>query len=167
MSPITGVSYFVASGLQKQKGWDGMIAYSPIPQWQIMITGYDGTVKNEVGLPVNNTYSSLYSFFTRYDFTDGALKGFSLGGGASKTDGNIFTSLAGYTFPPGVTPGPITLESVWNATIFFSYRLNKNWTFRVNVENVLDKEFAMGAQTPIFVDPSPPRTFQFSTSYRF
>jgi iron complex outermembrane receptor protein len=166
-SPVTGLPYFVATGLQKQKGWDGTIAYSPIPQWQIMLTGYKGTVKDQAGAPVNNTYTSLYSFFTRYDFTSGALKGFSVGGGGSKTGGNIFTSLGGYNFPTGVTPGPITLESVWNATLFFSYKYNQHWTFRLNVENVLDKAFAMGAQTPIFVDPSPPRTFQFSTSYRF
>ena len=131
------------------------------------MTGYSGTVKDQNGATVNNTYKNLYSFFTRYDFTSGSLKGVSVGGGASKTGGSIFTSLGGYTFPTGVTPGPITLESVWNANLFISYKYNKHWTFRLNVENVLDKAFALGAQTPIFVDPSPPRTFQFSTSYKF
>ena len=167
LSPVTGIQYFIASGLQVQKGWDGTLAYAPIPQWQILVTGYSGTVKDQNGATVNNTYKNLYSFVTRYDFTSGSLKGVSVGGGASKTGGSIFTSLGGYTFPTGVTPGPITLESVWNANLFISYKYNKHWTFRLNVENVLDKAFALGAQTPIFVDPSPPRTFQFSTSYKF
>lgn len=167
LSPVTGIQYFIASGLQVQKGWDGTIAYAPIPQWQIMATAYRGTVKDQNGATVNNTYKSLYSFFTRYDFTDGSLKGVSVGGGASKTGGNIFTSLGGYIFPTGVTPGPITLEAVWNANLFVSYKYDKHWTFRLNVENVFDKAFALGAQTPIFVDPSPPRTFQVSTSYKF
>lgn len=167
LSPITGQSFFVASGIQKQKGVDGTIAFSPVPEWQLMVTGYKGTVKDQTGATVNNTYSSLYSFFTRYDFTTGSMKGVAIGGGASKTGGNIFTALGGYTFPTGEAPHPITLESVWNATMFVSYKYDKNWTFRLNVENVLDKAFALGAQTPLFVDPSPPRTFQLSTSYKF
>jgi len=167
LSPITGISHFVASGLQKQKGWDGTLAYAPTPEWQILLTGYRGTVKDQNGATVNNTYSSLYSFFTRYEFRDGPLNKFSVGGGASKTGGNIFTALGGYTFPTGVTPRPITLEAVWNANFFLGYEYDKHWTFRLNVKNVLDKAFALGAQTLTFVDPSPPRTFQISTSYKF
>lgn len=166
-SPVTGQNYFSPVGKQTQKGWDATIAYAPIPQWQVLVSLYDGTVKDQNGAILNNTYTDLVSFFTRYDFTQGTLKGFSIGGGASRTGGNIFTALGTYTFPTGVTPGPITLEAVWNANMFVSYRYNKNWTFRLGVENVLDKAFAVGAQTPLIVDPSPPRTFQLSSSYRF
>jgi outer membrane receptor protein involved in Fe transport len=56
---------------------------------------------------------------------------------------------------------------VWNATLFVSYKYGKHWTFRVNVSNLLDKTFALGAQTPLLVDASPPRTFQFTTTYKF
>lgn len=167
VSPITGTSHFIASGLQKQKGWDGTIAYSPIPEWQILVSGYRGTVKDERGAKGNNTYTSLYSFFTRYDFSSGSMKGVSFGGGAAKTGGNYFVAQGNITYPVGVTPHPITLEAVWNATAFVSYRYNRNWSFRLNVENVLDKAFALGAQSPLFVDPSPPRTFKLSTSYKF
>ena len=52
-------------------------------------------------------------------------------------------------------------------TAFASYKLNRNWTVRLNIENLLDKAFALGAQTPIYVDPSPPRTFQLSAVYTF
>lgn len=167
ISAVTGQNYFIASGLQKQKGWDGTIAYAPIPEWQIMVTGYKGTVKDQTGATVNNTYSSLYSFFTRYDFRDGGLKGVGIGGGASKTGGNIFTALGGYTFPVGEAPHPVTLESVWNATMFVSYKYDKHWTFRLNIDNVLDKTFAMGAQTLLFVDASTPRSFKVSSTYKF
>ena len=167
ISPITGTAFFVASGLQKQKGWDGTVAYSPVPEWQILVSAYKGTVKDQAGAKVNNTYDSLYSFFTRYDFPSGSLKGLSFGGGASKTGGNYFATQANITYPVGEAPHPITLEAVWNATAFVGYRYDRNWTFRLNVENVLDKAFAMGAQSPLFVDASPPRTFKLSTSYRF
>jgi iron complex outermembrane recepter protein len=167
LSPVTGQAYFIASGLQKQKGWDGTIAWSPIPEWQIMVTGYKGTVKDQTGATVNNTYNSLYSFFTRYDFAKGSLKGFAIGGGASKTGGNIFTALGGYTQPVGSLQTSVTLESVWNASLFASYKYGPHWTFRLNVSNLLDKEFALGAQSVFAVDASPPRTFQLSATYKF
>jgi hypothetical protein len=37
----------------------------------------------------------------------------------------------------------------------------------MNIENLLDKTFALGAQTPIYVDAAAPRTFQFSAVYKF
>lgn len=167
LSPITGQPFFTAAGLQTQKGWDATIALAPTENWQVIATAYDGDVNDQNGNQLNNTYTSLYSFFTRYDFKDGGLAGFSIGGGGSKTGGNYFTTPGAYTFPTGVTPGPITLESVWNMNLFASYKYGKNWTFRLNIENILDKTFALGAQSPTFVDMSPPRTFQFSTSYKF
>ena len=167
ISPISNLPYFIAAGSQTQKGWDATLSYAPTANWQIIATAYDGTVDDQNGKQLNNTYTSLYSFFTRYQFTDGSLKGLSIGGGASKTGGNYFTTPGSYVFPVGVTPGPITLESVWNANLFASYQYNKHWTFRLNIENVLDKTFALGAQTPLYVDMSPPRNFQFSTSYKF
>ena len=169
ISPVTGIGFFAATGLQTQKGWDATFSLAPSANWQIIATAYKGTVKDQNGVKVNNTYDNLYSFFTRYNFAEGSLKGFSIGGGASKTGGNYFsTQPAGsYVYPTGVTPAPIVLESVWNANMFVSYQYSKKWTFRLNIENVLDKAFALGAQTPLFADLSPPRTFQFSTSYKF
>ena len=167
LSPVTGLQYFIASGLQTQKGWDATVTFSPVPQWQLLVNAYQGTVKDQTGADINNTYGNLFSFFTRYDLDKDGFKGWSIGGGASKTGKNIFTSLGGYTFPTGVAPHPITLEAAWNASMFVSYKYDKHWTFRMNIENLLDKAFALGAQTPIFVDPSPPRNFQFSANYKF
>jgi outer membrane receptor protein involved in Fe transport len=167
ISPITGIQYFIASGLQTQKGWDATVSWAPIPEWQILATAYNGTVKDQTGADLNNTYGNMVTFFTRYDFNKDVLKGWAIGGGASRTGKNVFTSLGGYTFPTGVAPHPITLEAAWNASMFVSYRYDKHWTFRLNVENLLDKAFALGAQTPIFVDPSPPRNYQFSANYKF
>ncbi|HRE06227.1 MAG TPA: TonB-dependent receptor, partial [Opitutaceae bacterium] len=64
-SPVTGQPFFTATGTQTQKGWDATISYAPIPNWQIIATAYDGTVKDQNGAKINNTYDNLYSFFTR------------------------------------------------------------------------------------------------------
>lgn len=167
LSPITGLQYFTAAGSQTQKGWDATAAFAITPNWQVMATAYDGTVKDQNGALLNNTYKSQYSFFTRYDFKEGALAGFSIGGGGSKTGGNYFTTPGSYTFPTGETPHPITLEDIWNTSLFVTYKYGKNWTFRLNVTNLTDDVYALGAQTVLLVDMAPPRTFQFSTSYKF
>lgn len=167
ISPVTGLNYFTATGLQNQKGWDATVALAVTPNWQIMATAYDGDVNDQNGAQINNTYKSMYSFYTRYDFKGGALDGFAIGGGSSRTGGNYFTTPGSYTFPTGETPHSITLKPEWNTNLFVSYRYGKHWTFRVNVENLLDKTFALGAQTALLVDVSPPRTFQFSSSYKF
>ncbi|MBL9214047.1 MAG: TonB-dependent receptor plug domain-containing protein [Opitutaceae bacterium] len=167
LSPVTGVAWFLPTGIQTQKGWDATVAFAPIPQWQILVTAYDGTVKDQNGVKLNNTYENLYSFFTRYDFTGGSLRGVSIGGGASKTGGNFFGPVGSYIKEDGTAPASIVLESVWNASMFISYKYDKHWTFRLNIENLLDKAFVMGAQSPLFADPSPPRTFQLSSTYRF
>ncbi|MBL9216606.1 MAG: TonB-dependent receptor plug domain-containing protein [Opitutaceae bacterium] len=168
ISPITNASYSTAEGLQRQKGVDGTLSWAINPDWQILVTGYKGTVTNQSGSVPNGTYTSMYSFFTRYDFTHGVLKGLSVGGGASKTDGNILLVPAtGYTLPAGVTQGAVYIKPDVNATMFVTYRHGKHWTFRLNIANVLDENLVMGTQGLVTTDPSPPRTFTFSTLYRF
>ncbi|MEO6876363.1 MAG: hypothetical protein ABI222_16220, partial [Opitutaceae bacterium] len=61
----------------------------------------------------------------------------------------------------------IRVETSEELSLFASYRLNQHWLFRVNVDNVLNKAYVLGAQGAAFVDPSLPRTFSFSTVYRF
>ena len=51
--------------------------------------------------------------------------------------------------------------------MFATYKYSKNWTVRLNIENVLDTTLALGAQSPLYADMQPPRTFNFSTTYRF
>jgi len=168
LSPITGFAWLIADGLQKQKGWDASVSIAPIENWQVVATAYDGDVTNQTGVQVNNTYRNLYSVFTRYDFKNDLLRGVSIGGGASRTGGNYFATPTGnYLFPTGVTPAPIELKPEWNTQLFASYRYGAHWTFRVHVENVFDKTFALGAQAPIYVDMAAPRTFSFSAAYKF
>jgi outer membrane receptor protein involved in Fe transport len=51
--------------------------------------------------------------------------------------------------------------------MFAHYEHDKRWSFRLNVNNVLDDHYPLGLQGPIAADPSPPRTVSFSASFRF
>ncbi|MEO6876507.1 MAG: TonB-dependent receptor plug domain-containing protein [Opitutaceae bacterium] len=185
-----GISYFAPVGSTVQKGFDLDLAYSPIQGLQFVGAYYQGKVRayrgdinyypGVDGDNVPNSYSSQYSLVGRYEVQTGAAKGLSFGSG--------FTCLEGRKLAPGVYVGgpdraPMgTIKStgavVQNTAVFrvqpshewslfASYQLNQHWLFRVNVDNVLNEAYVLGAQGAYFVDPSLPRTFSFSSVYRF
>jgi outer membrane receptor for monomeric catechols len=50
---------------------------------------------------------------------------------------------------------------------FVEYQLNRRWHFKLNVNNVLDETFVVGAQHAAAIDPSQPRTFSLIATLRF
>ena len=185
-----GISYFAPIGSTTQKGFDIDLAYSPIAGLQFVGAYYHGKVRAYRGdvnyLPgvdgdnVPNSYSGQYSLVGRYEFQRGNLKGLNVGAG--------FTSLIGRALAPGVYVGAptavpmgtltttgatinntavIKVETSHELNLFASYKLNQHWTFRVNIENALDEDYVLGGQGALFIDPSLPRSFSFSSTYKF
>lgn len=160
-----GISYFAPIGTTQQKGFDFDLAYSPIPGLQFIGTYYHGSVKDQAGNDVANSYTGQVSLVGRYEVQSGSLKGFSFGAGYARISGrklavgNYITGIPGLTL---ITPEPGDLVN-----LFASYRINRNWFVRANIDNLLDKAYALGAQNAYFVDPSPPRTISVSATYRF
>jgi outer membrane receptor for monomeric catechols len=112
--------------------------------------------------------------YTRYDFSrDSFLKGLAIGGGAAKAGGKWF-NMSGLTLPNG-QPLPknssgnslFKLEQDVMLNLFASYKLNRNWEFRLDCANVLDESFPIGAQGVGLVDAAEPRTFSFQTTFRY
>lgn len=161
-----GISYNAPIGATTQKGFDFDLAYSPLPGLQFIGTFYNGKVRDQADAPVANSYSQQVSLVGRYEFQGDALKGLSLGAGFARISGRKLATGGAYVSGvPGlvfVTPEPGDLVN-----LFASYRLNRHILLRVNVDNVLDEAYALGAQNAYFVDPSPPRTFSASVTYKF
>jgi outer membrane receptor protein involved in Fe transport len=61
----------------------------------------------------------------------------------------------------------IRVETSKELSLFASYRLNDHWLFRANIDNALDKAYVLGGQGAAFIDPSLPRNYSLSTTYRF
>jgi iron complex outermembrane receptor protein len=161
-----GTSYFAPLGTTTQKGFDLDMAVEPFPGLQFVAAYYNGTVKDQTGALVPNTFQHSASIFGRYEFKKGALGGLSIGGGWSRTSGRIISS-AGIT--TGLTPNPatLTLQPGNMVNVFANYHFTKHFGVRASIENVLDEAFATGAQAAYLVDPSTPRTFTFSAIYRY
>lgn len=159
-----GRSFQNLIGSTSQKGWDIDLALKLLPNWQVVATYFRGDNKTATGAPISLTYKSSWSFFTRYDFTGDAFKGLSIGGGAAAKGGYIVGS-GGLTLP---TPAAfINVKDGTSVNVFANYAINKHWSVRVNVENVLDAIFPAGMQAAWLVDPSNPRTFTFASTYKF
>ncbi len=161
-----GISYFAPIGSTTQKGFDADLAYNPIPGLQFVATYYHGKVRDQTGAKVANSYSGDISLVGRYEFQGGSFKGLQVGAGFSRISGRLVAIGAYVTGVPGQKP-LIEMEPGNLVNLFGSYRLNRHWTLRGNIDNLLDEAYAMGAQVSYFVDPSPPRTVSISASYKF
>lgn len=160
-----GVSYSAPIGSTTQKGFDFDLALEPLPGLQLVGTYYKGTVKDQAGVRVPNSYKNQMSLVARYSFQQSSLKGFAFGAGFSRISGRTLSTGAAY-----VTATPITFvePKAGNlVNLFASYAYKKNWLFRANIDNLLDETYAAGAQNAYFVDPSPPLTVSGSVTYRF
>lgn len=111
--------------------------------------------------------------FSSYQFTTEPLQKIRIGGGANR----IMDRLTGggqMILPTGQTasavPGSsasIRLKDGTMTTGFVEYQLNRRWHFKLNVNNVLDETFVVGAQHAAAIDPSQPRTFSLIATLRF
>ena len=103
------------------------------------------------GIDLSGVPPTNFSFWNRYDFKEGRLKGFAVGGGinwestvvTSVPIGNISYSTRdiGSNLTPNLYPTP-DRPSRYEAEAFVSYRLKDfmgaDWSLQLNVRNLLD-----------------------------
>ena len=137
-------------------------------------TAYNGTVHDQNGNSIAATVENSWSLYGRYDFErNGGFKGIAFGGGAQKAGGKWFT-MSGMVLPGG---RPLPVNSSGNSVfklkqevlmnLFGEFELNKNWTLRLECNNVLGSIYAIGAQGVGLADAVDPRTFSFRSTYKF
>jgi len=159
-----GISFFAPLGSTLQKGFDLDLAIAPLPGLQFIGTYYNGDVTDQAGAIVPNSYTEHISLVGSYEVR--GVKGLSLGAGFVRISGRVASRGAYITGIVGQGP-LIALEPGNLVNLFASYKANKHWVLRGNIDNLLDEAYALGAQNAFFVDPSPPRTVSLSATYRF
>lgn len=164
-----GITYQLPIGSTKQEGVDADISVALSEGLQLILTAYQGKVTDQTGNQVSGTYRSSVSVFTRYDFgKQGPLKGLAVGAGFVTVGGRTVAQggATGLTNAPG-NPSVFKIDGGHLVNVFAHYELNRRWSFRLNVNNVLDDFYPLGLQGPIAADPSPPRTVSASAIFRF
>ena len=162
---LGGGPYVLPVGELTQKGFDGDIALRLTPQWQLVGSFYSGTVKNQDGLPIDDSYTGSWSVFTKYDVS--SIKGLSFGGGVSRVTGRV-VSTGSITYPTGV-PKPlfINVQPGTPVELFVNYNPNKNWSYRLQVDNAFNSLYAVGLNAAYLIDTSLPRSVSLSVKYKF
>jgi outer membrane receptor protein involved in Fe transport len=171
---VANLNYYIPIGTTESKGWDASVSWAPIAGLQMVATGYIGTVHDQLGNSIPATVENSWSVFGRYDFDhNSSLKGFSFGGGAQKAGGKWFT-MGGMTLPDGSAPvknssgnAVFKLKQEVLLNMFASYQFDHHWSIRLDCVNVLDKKYAIGAQGVGLADSVDPRTFSFTTTYKY
>ena len=156
------------SGLQRSKGVEVNVAYLPKPNWQVQL-GYTyidarvitSTTATIVGALLDNTPHNAGSLWTRYNFTQGNLKGLGLGLGVINTGRRqaIITNNPAARFElPGYTRADIGL-----------YYVTRRIDYALNVSNVTDKTYIAGALPggADRINPGEPRRLTFSARIAF
>lgn len=162
--PLPGASGAKQDGKQTNKGLDFWLSLSKEfgpGTANLIATCYAGDTKTERNVKptaaVNNTYSLLAS----YALEKGALKRLKFGGGYIFKGERIVPSASG--FPTGVV---LKLPSYDVIRAFASYSW-KNYSVQINVDNLADKQFVQGAESSVWVQTDPGRSFKGTFTYRF
>jgi iron complex outermembrane recepter protein len=156
------------------KGWDVSVAARPLPTWQLMLN----YARQDPRIQVTNTrlpssFRGSWGVFSSYQFTAEPLKKFRLGAGANRIMDRL-TGGSQLILPTGqaasAVPGSsasIRLKDGTMTTGFIEYQLSRRWQFKLNVNNLLDETFIVGAQNAVAIDPSQPRTFSLIATLKF
>jgi iron complex outermembrane receptor protein len=118
--------------------------------------------------PIPNSWAEktphwTYNFYTRYDRSEGYLKGFGAGFGLS-WQGKRLGSNGARTF---ASPDPLVLPAFTRADAALFYRLNKFVNFALNVDNVFDEVIFVNASVGSAIEVAAPRTMTLRTSFNF
>ncbi|MEO7598114.1 MAG: TonB-dependent receptor [Opitutus sp.] len=150
-------------GAQNSKGEELELFYSPTRNFQL--TGgvtrvhavYTTVTRGQeylLGKRLSTTATWQGSTFARYQFSEGALKGFSLGAG-------------GYDLGPGAQGDlprpPPKSYTVFDAVVSYEHKaFGRDVRYALNVSNLLNRQYYQD-----FTNPYPPRMLVLSTRIRF
>lgn len=119
------------------------------------------------GVPNGGYTKARGNVFTRYQFSQGALRGLSIGGGGNWR----LRTYRGTAAIATATSTPVNLWSpaytIYSAFLGYSRKIyNRNTSFQLNVDNVFDKDYYRSAAVGSG-SWGDPRTFRFTTAVDF
>ena len=92
-----GRSYNIPAGRTRAKGFDGNISIGLSEGFELVTNFYNGTVKDQLGNPLDDSYESSLGVVGKYSFRTGSAKGLQIGAGGYRISGRV-TSTAALTY---------------------------------------------------------------------
>jgi len=159
-----GRSFNILIGKTRAKGIDGEITLSVSKNLELITNFYSGTVKDQNNNPVDDSYKSTIGFVGKYSFRDGPANGLSLGAGGYNTTGRV-TATGALTYVG--KPAFITNDSDPIVKLFANYNLNRNWSFKLELDNAFDGLSPLAINNAVLIETNIGRSFSLQGSYRF
>jgi len=159
-----GRTFNVLIGKTRSKGFDGDITLSLSKNLEVITNFYSGNVKDQNNRPVDDSYKSTLGLVGKYSFRGGAAEGLSLGLGGYRTTGRV-TATGALTYVG--KPLFITNDSDPIVKLFANYNLNRNWSFKLELENVFDGLSPLAINNAVLLETNIGRSFTFQAAYRF
>lgn len=148
----------VLEGEQIVNGMDLSLNGRITDKWNVFagwtyLLGYvkDSKTNSEIGNELQNTPRNSLNLWTTYDLP----RGFQVGAGAQYV-GERYTSNANTREMP----------EYWVSSAMLSYKVNKNVTLRMNINNLGDAEYIDASSGGHFI-PAPGRTATLTTEFKF
>ena len=171
----TPTGYYEKGGNDQRQGIEMELSGRVLPNLEI-ITGYsliDAKYKEHTSFVYNssplNTPKHTFNAWVNYSFVNNSLEGLSLGTGVYFIgERPINDWSAGPITHEGIVPGqkPFDLKAYTTVNFQAGYAINKNWDFRVLVNNVFD-ELGYNAYRTSYINQIDPVNYAGVLTYRF
>ena len=163
--PATGVQIYRALA-SKSKGVELSLNLQPLPHWQTQVGfSYNDAHVIQTNVPtlvaarLANAPRQSGNIWSRYNFPDGALRGFGVGLGI------IHTGRQHLVLDNRAT-NYLEIPSVTRTDLAFYYKF-KRYDLAVNVNNITDRSYLAGGDSAQDVVPGAPRKVTFSVRFPF
>ncbi|MET0945803.1 MAG: TonB-dependent siderophore receptor [Flavobacterium sp.] len=155
----------VTRGAERSRGFECDLAGYITPQWQInaSYSFIDAEIINDknpalIGARKQNTPKNSANLWTRYNFaSETALKGLGVGFGMQYQSSKIPWFTRDFTLPD---------FTIFDTALYYKPN-NSNIQIAVNVGNLLNKTYWLGAQNYLRLFPGNPRNASLTVTYKF
>lgn len=156
---ITGTPatfYQTPIGTRTTKGWEIDLNFTPAKDWEAILTYSKVDPKLETGNYAQKIAFNTATAALRYEFSSGPLKGFSAMWQYNRWGRSALSSRSYWIIPGGDLH-----------TLLLGYQINKNWTTRLRVENVLNQRSVYPSTNETALDITRDRNYRLGVTYAF
>ena len=155
----------ITRGAQRSRGFELEVAGYLLPNWQInasysyidakIVEDNDPALK---GARTQNTPANSANIWTRYNFPKGtALKDLGIGAGMQYNGSRIPWFTRAFEVPA---------YTIFDMALYYTPG-KSNMQLSLNINNLLNKTYWLGAQSYVRLFPGAPRNVMFTATYRF
>jgi outer membrane receptor protein involved in Fe transport len=156
---ITGTPstfYQTPIGTRTTKGWEADVNFTPAKDWEVILAYSKVDPRLETGNYAQKIAFNTATAALRYEFTSGPVKGLSAMWQYNRWGKSALSSRSYWIIPGGDLH-----------TLLLGYQIDKNWTVRLRVENILNQRSVYPSTNETALDITRDRNYRLGVTYAF